>query len=325
MAIVATMEVMDPGPLCTVQDLGRYGFGRYGVPPSGALDSFALRAANILVGNRECEAGLEITLMGLKIKALTGVVVAIGGGDLQPAINGKSIETWRSYGMRKGDFLHFKSPKNGCRAYLAVGGGILVQSVLGSRSTNLSSRFGGYEGTPLKKKDVLSSDSPETHVKFDGSALPPEWRPLYGKDWVLRVLWGPQDMDFPEKSREAFLDSPFKVSPQSDRTGIRLSGHLIHRRPSLGESIISEGVAPGTIQVPGDGQPIIILSETITGGYRKIATVIGADLPFLGQIKPGDQVRFDPVDLDCALGAIEQLEETFRRLRERISAEFPMT
>jgi antagonist of KipI len=321
LAIIETLEVLEPGPLTTVQDLGRHGFGRYGVPPSGALDGFALRAANLLAGNPEGETGLEITLMGLKVKALWDIVVAIGGGDLQPAINGKPIETWRSYGMRKGDFLQFRSPKNGCRAYLAAGGGILAHSVLGSKSTNLSSRFGGCEGRPLKKKDVLSSDSPETHVKFDGSALPPEWRPLYGKDWVLRVLWGPQDMDFPEKSREVFLASPFKVSPQSDRTGIRLSGHPIHRRPSLGESIISEGVVPGTIQIPGDGRPIIILSETVTGGYRKIATVISADLPFLGQIKPGDQVRFEPVTLEGALRALEESEKRLGSLRQRLHSQ----
>jgi antagonist of KipI len=317
LAIIATLEVLEPGPLTTVQDLGRYGFGRYGVPPSGALDAFALRAANLLVGNPEGEAGLEVTLMGLRVKALTDILVAIGGGDLQPRIDGEPIENWCSYLMKKGDSLHFRSPKSGCRAYFAVGGGILARPVLGSKSTNLSSRFGGWEGRRLKRQDVLSSDSPETHLKFEGSALSQENRPLYSKEWRLRVLFGPQDLDFPESSRKAFLAESFKVSSHSDRTGLRLSGPPIHRSPGLGESIISEGVAPGTIQIPGDGRPIIILSETVTGGYRKIATVIGADLPLLGQIKPGDDVRFESVGLGKALDELEAIERCLQSLREK--------
>jgi antagonist of KipI len=320
LAKVKTLEVLEPGPLTTVQDLGRYGFGRYGVPPSGALDSFALRTANLLVGNPDGEAGLEITLMGLKVKALTSVVLAIGGGDLRPCMNGESIATWRSHRMKKGDTLHFKSPKSGCRAYLAIGGGILVHPVLGSKSTNLSSRFGGFNGRPLKKRDSLFSDSPENYLKFDGRALPTEWTPTYGKEWLLRVLFGPQDMDFPEESGKAFLTSPYKVSPQSDRTGVRLSGPPVHRKSGTGDSIISEGVAPGTIQIPGDGRPIIILSETITGGYRKLATVISADLPLVGQIKPGDHVRFAPVRRDEAVGALEEMEERLRRFRMAIKS-----
>lgn len=320
MAIIAALEVLEPGPMTTVQDLGRYGFGRYGVPPSGALDCFALRTANILVGNPEGEAGLEITLMGLRVKALTSIVVAIGGGDLQPSINGEQIETWRSCLMKEGDLLYFSSPKSGCRAYLAVGGGIPAHPVLGSKSTNLSSRFGGCEGRPLRKKDLLFSDSPETRLKLHGRALSPELMPLYGREWLLRVLFGPQNTDFPEGSRKIFVASPFKVSPQSDRTGIRLSGPPVHCKSGIGESIISEGVAPGTIQIPGDGRPIIILSETITGGYRKIAAVISADLPFLGQIKPGDHVRFKPVSLDEAVTALKEIEELLGRFRETINS-----
>lgn len=320
MAKVKTLEILEPGPLSTVQDFGRYGFGRYGVPPSGALDSFALRTANLLVGNPDGEAGLEITLMGLKAKALTSIALAIGGGDLLPCINGEPIDTWRSYRMEDGDTLHFRSPKSGCRAYLSIGGGILVPPVLGSKSTNLSSRFGGFDGRPFKKGDLLFSNSPENHLRFCGKALPPEWTPLYGKEWRLRVLFGPQDMDFPEASKEVFLASPFKVSPQSDRTGVRLSGPVVQRKSGTGDSIISEGVVPGTIQIPGDGQPIILLSETITGGYRKIATVISADLFLLGQIKPGDHVRFVPVSPGKAAEALRDMEEHLGRLRMQAPA-----
>ena len=316
---IATLEVLEPGPLTTIQDLGRYGFGRYGVPPSGALDTFALRAANLLVGNPEGEAGLEITLMGLKVKARADVVVAIGGGDLRPVINEKPAELWRSYILKKGDTLHFKGPRTGCRAYLAVGGGLGSQAVLESRSTNLSSGFGGYEGRPLRRKDILFSNSPQDFLKLGGRALALEEIPPYRKDWTLRILFGPQDVDFPEESRNVFLASPFRVSSDSDRTGIRLSGPAVFRKQGTAESIISEGVVPGTIQIPGDAQPIIILSETITGGYRKIATVISADLFLLGQIKPGDQVEFHQVTLQEALQALEDMEERIRVFRQRLS------
>lgn len=319
MGDLAILEVLEPGPLTTVQDLGRYGFGRYGVPPSGALDAFALRIANLLAGNPEEEAGLEITLMGLKVLSLADIVVAIGGGDLRPSINEKPVATWRSHILKKNDVLHFKGPNTGCRAYLCVGGGISLRPVLGSKSTNLSSRFGGYEGRPLRRKDVLISHSPEKFLKLGERALPSEWTPLYGRDWIFRILFGPQDGDFPEASREVLLGSPFKVSSQSDRTGIRLSGPSVLREKGTGESIISEGVAPGTIQIPGDAQPIIILSETITGGYRKIATVISADLPLLGQVKPGDQVTFQQVTLADALDALQRTEERLKALRERLS------
>lgn len=320
---IATLEVVEPGPLTTVQDLGRYGFGRYGVPPSGALDFFALRIANLLVGNPEEEAGLEITLMGLKLRSITECLVAIAGGDLRPSINQTPVETWRSYILKKDDILHFKGPKNGCRAYLAVGGGIVAEPVLGSKSTNLSSGFGGHEGRALRKKDVLFSKSPGRFLEAGAGVLPREWVPVYGKDWVLSILFGPQDADFPEDSKNLFLDSPFKVSSHSDRTGIRLSGPPIIRAGGTGESIISEGVSPGAIQIPGDAQPIIILNETITGGYRKIATVISADIPLLGQIKPGDHVRFQETALVDALKVLEETERRITLLRKRLSRVSP--
>jgi antagonist of KipI len=322
LGVIATLEVLKPGPLTTIQDLGRYGFGRYGVPPSGALDAFAMRTANLLVGNMEGEAGLEITVMGLKVRALADSVVAIGGGDLRPVINEEPVETWRSYMMKKNDILYFNGAKTGCRAYLAVGGGIVFPTVLGSKSTNLVSGFGGYQGRPLKKGDVLFSEEPHAHLKTEGRALSQEWRPLYPKDWTLRILFGPQDGDFTQEARSIFLGSSFKVSPQCDRTGIRLSGPRLHPKKEIGESIISEGVVAGTIQVPGDAQPLIILVETVTGGYRKIATVISADLSSLGQIKPGDEVRFREVTMEEALSALRDLEGIITKYEETLRQDF---
>jgi antagonist of KipI len=314
--IIESLEILAPGPLTTVQDLGRYGFGRYGVPPSGALDSFSLRIANLLVGNPETEAGLEITLMGLKVRVLTDLVVALCGGDLQPHLNEKPVDMWCSQIVRKGDTLHLKAPRTGCRAYLAVGGGIRLDPVLASRSTNLASKFGGYEGRALRKGDLLFSHAPDQHLQETRKSFSPEWRPSYTGDWVFRVLLGPQDQDFPEKARRLFLDSSFTVSSQSDRTGIRLSGPALHRKKDLGDSIISEGIVPGAIQVPGDAQPIILLVETVTGGYRKIATVISADLPLLGQVKPGERVRFQEASVQEAMMWLQESENHIRRLKK---------
>jgi antagonist of KipI len=313
---VETLEILAPGPLTTVQDLGRFGFGRYGVAPSGALDSFSLRIGNLLVGNREDEACLEITLFGLKLKALTDVVISITGADIQPHLNGAPIEMWRSHIVKKGDTLFFRGLKSGCRAYLALGGGISVPSVLRSKSTNLSTKFGGLKGRPLQKGDHLSSDSPHLHLETGGRCFDPKWIPSYPKHWVLNTVFGPQDDHFPEEAKSLFQKSSFNVTLHSDRTGIRLAGPAIQRKAGLAESIISEGMVSGAIQIPGDGQPIIILGELVTGGYRKIATVITADLPFLGQIKPGDKVKFKGVSLENAYHAFKEAEGIIKKFRE---------
>ncbi len=316
MEAVKALEILSPGPLTTVQDLGRYGYGRYGVAPSGALDSFSLRVANLLVGNPEDEAGLEITLLGLKVQALADLAVAVTGGDLQPQLNGESLKMWCLHTIRKGDILSFKTPKSGFRSYLALGGGMSVPPVMGSKSTNLSSGFGGLKGRPLQKGDILLSDSPNLYLdraekEFDGKRIPE-----YPRDWDLRVLFGPQDGHFTKEVRNSFLNAVFKVTPKSDRTGIRLKGPSIQKIEGMEDSIISEGVISGTIQVPGDGQPIVILGETVTGGYRKIATVIRADIPLLGQVKPEDQVRFSEVSMGEALQAFREVEEIIVRFRK---------
>lgn len=315
MAIVKALEILMPGPLTTVQDSGRYGFGCYGVPPSGAIDTFSLRAANLLAGNPEGEACLEITLMGLKTRLLTDLAFAVTGGDLQPWLNGSPLPMWQAHIAKTGDILFFKGPRSGCRAYLALGGGISLQSILGSKSTNLSSGFGGVDGRALRKGDILCSHSPHLHLSRAGAFLEKDWVPRHGEEWSLRVLPGPQYEDFPQSSWDIFLNSFYTVTQQSDRTGLRFSGPPIHRVAALPESIISEGVAPGAIQVPGDAQPIIILVETITGGYRKIAAVISADLPSLGQMKPGDRVRFREVSMDTALEALENSEAILQSLQ----------
>jgi antagonist of KipI len=311
MAGVNTFEVLAPGIISTVQDLGRFGCARHGVAASGALDGFAVRVANLLVGNDEGAAVVETTLMGLRVKLLRDAVVAVTGGNLQPRTDSGPVPMWRSLLLREGETLSFAGPVSGLRSYLAVAGGIQVPEVLGSRSTNLSSRFGGLDGRALRKGDLLAAESGSDFLRAAGRTMVPEAIPVYASPWRLRVLWGPQDDHFSEEGRQTFVSALFPVSPDSDRTGIRLKGPAIARKPGLEESIISEGIVSGAIQIPGDGQPIIILGETASGGYRKIATVISADLPLLGQITPGDEVSFEAVSMAAA---VEALRELVRRL-----------
>jgi antagonist of KipI len=313
---IAALEVLEPGMLTTIQDLGRYGFSQFGVPSSGALDVFSVRAGNLLVGNQEGEACLETTVMGLKLKALREVVIAITGGDLYPELNGEPLEMWRTHLLVEGDVIHFKKVRAGCRAYLAICGGFVVTKIMGSRSTYLSGKFGGLEGRPLKKGDILHTPDVQTPLSKLGLGFPRDWIPSLEKEVLLRVIPGPQDHHFTEKGFQTLYALFYRVTPQCDRMGIRLEGPKIERRPDVEESIISEGLISGAIQVPGDGKPIIILTELVTGGYTKIATVISTDLPKAAQLKPGDRVRFSPVSIEEAHQLIREEEERLRRFKE---------
>ena len=319
MAPIDVFEVMAPGVLSSVQDLGRFGFARFGVAPSGALDSFALRTANLLVGNPEGAAAVETTLMGLRLRVLTPVVVAVTGGDLQPRHDREPLPMWAALELLAGEILSFNGPRTGLRACIAVAGGLRAPLVMGSRATNLSSGFGGLEGRPLRRGDILQAEAPPAPGALSGRAAEPDWVPDWATPWRVRVLWGPQEDDFSAEARSAFTAEDFTVSSDSDRTGLRLQGPKLACRAGVAESIVSEGVLTGAIQVPPDGQPIIILGETVTGGYRKIATVISADLPLLGQIKPGDAVRFEAVTMDAAIAALRAMEAKLDLLKKRLA------
>jgi antagonist of KipI len=319
MAAIKTLEIISLGIMTTVQDKGRYGYGRFGVATSGALDSFSMRVANLLVGNREDQACLETMLLGPGIKFLTEVVIAVTGGDLQPKKNKQPIEMWRSQAFKKDDVLSFGNAISGFRAYIAVAGGIGVPRVMGSRSTNLPSGFGGHEGRTLKKEDILVCDEPRGSMIEPERFFNPEWIPQYSNKWKLRVVLGPQDDQFPDASLDTFSEGTYTMSQDSDRTGIRLEGSEIWCKPEVEASIVSEGVIAGSIQIPGDGKPIIILGETVTGGYRKIATVISADLPMLGQIKPGDGVQFEVKSLEQAHLALQKMEDRINDFKRKIN------
>jgi allophanate hydrolase subunit 2 len=189
---------------------------------------------------------------------------------------------------------------------------------MGSRSTNLASRFGGFKGRPLRKGDTLAVEPVKDLMRYADRAFLPEAVPTYSATWRLRIVWGPQDDHFSEEGRQTFVAAAFSVSLDSDRTGIRLKGPVVARKPGFEESIISEGILSGAIQVPGDGQPIIILGETASGGYRKIATVISADLPLLGQITPGDEVSFEAVSMDTAVQALREMEDKIEKFKRSL-------
>jgi len=314
---VEAFEVLEPGILTTFQDLGRYGFSQFGVPPSGASDPFSLRVGNLLVGNGEEGACLEVTIRGLKIRALGELVIAITGGDLSPLLNGEPLEMWRTHLLVEGDVISFKKVQTGCRAYLAVSGGFIVPKIMGSSSTYLSGKFGGFEGRELRRGDILYTLDIQSSLDKLGLRFPSDWLPPWKKEEVLlRVIPGPQDHHFTEKGFQTFCSSSYQVTPQCDRMGVRLEGPKIERRSDVEESIISEGLISGGIQVPGDGKPIIILTELVTGGYTKIATIISTDLPKVAQLKPGDQVRFNPVSIEEAHLLLREQEERLIKFKE---------
>jgi biotin-dependent carboxylase-like uncharacterized protein len=291
---------------------------RYGVAPSGALDERALRIGNLLTGNPENTAGLETFLMGLKIRFRTAAVAAVTGADLQPQLNGSAMPMWQAHGIQAGDELTFGASVSGCRAYLAVGGGISVPRILGSRSTHIASGFGGFKGRSLKAGDVLLVRAPDLYGAMEGAGMPAADMPVQARPGLLRVLMGPQDEHFSREGKNTFLQTLFTVSAQSSRVGIRLEGASIARRLTAPESIVSEGIVAGAVQVPGDGRPIILLKETVSGGYSKIATVISADLARLGQLLPGDRVQFTAVTAGQAGQMLWEEEARIHRLRQHL-------
>lgn len=301
------IEVIDGGMLTTVQDLGRYGYQRYGVPTSGALDRFSLRAANRLVGNADDSAGLEVTLVGPRLTFLVPATIALTGANLTARLDGRPVPRWQSVLVDAGAVLSFGQPRDGLRAYLAVAGGIDVPVVLGSRSTYTRSKLGGVAGRPLKAGDILHLCGDRPVLLGGALRMPEASRPVYGHAQGLRVVLGPQADRFTPRGIDTFLSSSYTVAPQSDRMGYRLTGPAIeHLR---GPDIVSDGTPFGAVQVAGDGVPIVLFADRGTaGGYTKIATVIGPDLPRLAQAAPGDTITFARVELDAAYAAVREQE-----------------
>lgn len=309
---MSTIEVLSPGLLTTVQDLGREGFGPMGVSPSGAADPIALRIGNRLVGNSEGAAGLEMTLLGGAFQFHRPCVGALTGSDFSATLDGETVLAWASFEAKPGQTLRLGPTRSGARCYLCVQGGIVAKQFLGSASTHLLSGLGGHEGRSLRKGDVLKiGRSPEEEKKeADKSAgstrVTHNPRKVSAKALeglaprkVLRVTPGPQSNWFPGAAQKALYESAFRVSEETNRMGLRLEGPSIPGG-THGE-MISEGVSLGAIQIAAGGLPIILFVEQqTTGGYAKIANVVAADLSSLGQLRPRDEIRFELVSFATA-------------------------
>ncbi len=292
-----TFLVLTPGPYTTVQDKGRFGYQQIGVPISGAIDQFAFRVANFLVGNPEESAVLEITVVGPQLAVLREVDLALTGAEMGFELNHDPIECWKTIRVKPGDVISIQQVKSGCRGYLAVSGGIDVPEVMGSRSTYVGGKLGGYKGRTLKKGDIIQSI--EGTLLNKPRYLPESWIPLYSEEVLLHAIPGPQD-DFFDEGMETFFQSEFSVTVKADRMGYRLQGPSIQLKENMPKSIISEPTMPGGVQIPADRQPIILLAEQTVGGYAKIATVISPDLSRIAQAIPGNTVRFEQVSLESA-------------------------
>ncbi len=308
-------EVIQPGAYTTVQDRGRFGYQQFGVPVCGVVDSFAYRLANALVGNFQGQAVLEATIFGPTLKVLNQGFIAVTGGSLLPLLNNSPLPMWESVAVQPDDILQFKGVKNGCRAYIAVAGGIDVPKVMGSRSTYVAGKIGGINGRPLAAGDRLNKGEGAGKA---GNRVPSDLIPIYSHDIEIRVILGPQD-DYFSEGIDKFFASTFKVSTKADRMGYRLEGSQIMQREAIEKSIISEPSVPGGIQVPPDGQPIILLVEQTVGGYTKIATVISSDIGKVGQAKPGDQIHFRQVEIDKAHQILKEEEEKIEVIKKSLS------
>lgn len=282
------IEVIYPGFLTTIQDLGRFGYQKLGIPVSGAMDTAAYEAANRLCGNVNGEAVLEMTMLGGRYVFHDPAVIAITGADMHPTVNGMDVPMYTQLHVQAGDRLDLHSVDNGCRTYLAVAGGLDIPAVMGSRSTHIRCRIGGVEGRALKRGDIIPTGTKDPSELPSAKQLA---QPVYEKEITVRVIPGPQDDCFTEKGRETFYSSSYIVTQQSDRMGVRLKGAQIESKE--GTDIVSDGIVFGSIQVTGAGLPIVLMADRqTTGGYAKIATVVSEDLPLLAQAAPDTIVHF---------------------------------
>ncbi|OLN23639.1 KipI antagonist [Domibacillus antri] len=322
-----SIKVIRPGLLASIQDLGRYGYQKYGVIVSGAMDSFSLRMANLLVGNQEGEAAIEVTMMGTSLQFEEDSLIAITGGNLGPVIEGASVPLWRPVFIKKGSILQFTACQSGCRAYVAAAGGFEIPEVMNSKSTYLRGGIGGFDGRALQAGDVL----PIQHKTREASRLFHYLKKELGErsfqsvDWyvpaghllnagerIVRVIKGAEFERFSSSSKASFFDQSFQITHQSDRMGYRLSGPKLQLEQSF--ELLSEAVAEGTIQVPQAGNPIVLLADRqTTGGYPRIAQIASVDLPVVAQLKPGAKLRFTEISL-------EEAEQLYLKREEDIEA-----
>jgi antagonist of KipI len=318
-----SVSIVRAGFFTTVQDLGRPGSREHGVSSGGALDLHALRIANLLVGNDASAAGLETTMGRVRVRFNDQRTIAWCGGAVQVAVAGAAIPAGRAAVVEPGEELSLVAPERAARAWLAISGGIDVPVVLGSRSTDLRARFGGFEGRPLRDDDVLpvgdwrgSREGGQSRIADWGAAE--GWAQTGTPRPFLRIVRGAHWEHFPRTAHEALVREQFTVAAEADRMGARLKGPELARCDD--EELISEAVAPGTIQVPPNGQPILLLGDCQTiGGYPKLAHVITVDLPIAAQLRPGDTVLFSEVSLDDARALLRERERDVNWFRAGVA------
>lgn len=313
------IRVVKPGLLTTIQDLGRYGYQRFGVLVNGAMDTYSHRITNLLVGNAESKATLEITLIGPHLRFEADTIIAIGGADLSPTIDGNPIQLWRPHTIKRGQNLTFGTVKSGCRAYIAVAGGWLVPSVMNSASTYLRCHLGGFYGRPLQKGDQLKYSSPANLL----TSIEPNWTlsddllPRFHDNAVIQVMRGCQFEKFSKDSQHHLFSHNFEVTPHSDRMGYRLNGPQLKQLQT--SEMLSEAVSYGTIQVPADGNPIILLADRQpTGGYPKIAQIASVDFSKIAQVKPGDKITFKEINHEEAQRQFLKIERKIHYAKQGI-------
>jgi antagonist of KipI len=316
---------ISPGLLTTVQDLGRYGYLSLGIAPSGALDGFSLALANMLVGNRPGEAGLDMTLVGGTFALTDDTAIAVAGADMGGTIDGAPLPMNRAVPAAKGSVIAFGPATSGCRAYLAFAGGLNATESMGSKSTNLKCALGGLGGKAVAAGDSIAFARARAVPRDIGKRFYPGDRATRafggsaaGARAVIRVVRGPQFDYFTENGIDAFFGSDYLVTPRSDRMGTALDGPVVEARGKT--DIVSDGIPPGGIQIPSDGKPIVMLADRqTTGGYAKIATVIGADLCPFAQLRPGDAVSFRSVSLGEAVRERKRLSSELMRIERRFT------
>ncbi|WJE79690.1 biotin-dependent carboxyltransferase family protein [Bacillus sp. DX3.1] len=323
-------EVLHAGMYTTVQDLGRYHYQQYGVPVGGTMDQVALRIINMLVGNEENEAGLEITITGPKILIKKPTLLAVGGANIEPLLNGKRIPLWRPILAEEGSMLCFGKAQSGCRAYVTFAGGIEVPCVMGSKSTYVRGALGGIKGRALKKGDQFQISTASEFANLVMKQLQNKnkevtcwgvcsrYLPKYSYRPIIRVVPGFESNQFTEESLHAFFTKEYKVSNYADRMGYRIEGEELLRTEEV--ELLSSAVTFGTIQVPSGGQPIILMADRqTTGGYPRIGNVVSTDIPLLAQLKPGDYVSFSKISIEEAQQLYIKQEQNMHLLKRFIA------
>jgi biotin-dependent carboxylase-like uncharacterized protein len=315
-----TIEVLHGGLMTTVQDAGRYGHYNLGFPPSGAMDDFSFRVANLLVGNDENAAALETTYLGPRLRFHDDRMVAVTGAEMPPTVEGDERPLWEAFEIEAGQTLAFDHLRSGARSYIAVAGGIDVAPVMGSRSTYARVSVGGYEGRAVKDGDRVPLGPPPPSVaERAGMRLADKDRPTFSRETEVRIIVGLYDHRITEASRRAFLDAEWTVTTDADRVGYRYRGVELEFVPR--EEAFGVGSSPwntcslnypfGVIQIPGGVEPIVLMRDGVTGGnYASVGTVINADLDRVAQSKSHDTTKFTGVSLEAALTARAE-----RRLR----------